>query len=449
VTLAVVGLPDVGGAQDTHYWNSQYGPRAILLGGAVIGSIGDMSATYYNPGALGYVENPELLLSANVYQTQTLTIRDGAGEGIDLTTSDFNILPNMLAGAFRKSWLGKNKFAYSLLTRYRFRAEVEGARIARGDFLPTPGEEDFAGALAFSNEGSELWAGLTWSRGFGSQLGLGVTQYVSIRNQSQVDRIFAQALPDSGDMALVFDVDNFSSTVYSLLWKAGIGFDYQKLTAGITLTTPNVRLTGSGEAGLNTTIVEIDIDDDGIPDDAFETDVQTDVTANYKIPLSIGVGAALHLDQTRIHAAAEWFDGVDTYDVLELETFVSQATGETLQRSLRQKLDSVVNFALGVEHRFGESFVGYLSFTSDVSAFNAESDVSATGFDVYHATGGGTFKVGRSNLTLGISYAWGSEKILQRIDLNPGEEDPVIDPSDQVELDFSRATFIIGFSVAI
>ena len=55
-------------AQDTHYWNEQYGPRAMMLSGVVIGSIHDMSATYYNPGALGYVEQPEVLLSANVYR---------------------------------------------------------------------------------------------------------------------------------------------------------------------------------------------------------------------------------------------------------------------------------------------------------------------------------------------------------------------------------------------
>jgi len=48
-------------SQDTHYWNTQYGPRSMLLSGAVVGSIGDMSATYYNPGALGYIKKPGLL----------------------------------------------------------------------------------------------------------------------------------------------------------------------------------------------------------------------------------------------------------------------------------------------------------------------------------------------------------------------------------------------------
>lgn len=75
--LFVAVVPGDSLAQDTNYWSNQYGPRSMLLGGAVIGSVTDMSATYYNPGALGYIENPELLLSANTYQIETLGVKDG------------------------------------------------------------------------------------------------------------------------------------------------------------------------------------------------------------------------------------------------------------------------------------------------------------------------------------------------------------------------------------
>jgi len=39
-------------AQENNYWNIQYGTRSTLLGGAVIGSVSDLSATFYNPGAI-------------------------------------------------------------------------------------------------------------------------------------------------------------------------------------------------------------------------------------------------------------------------------------------------------------------------------------------------------------------------------------------------------------
>ncbi|UCH82618.1 MAG: hypothetical protein JSW50_09010, partial [Candidatus Latescibacterota bacterium] len=223
VVLTILIVPGAAVAQDTHYWNNQYGPRAMLLSGAVIGSIQDMSGTYYNPGTLGYIAEPELLLSANIYQATRLRIDEGAGEGIDLETSKFNLLPNMLSGAVRLTWLGKNKIAYSLLTRHRFDAEVNGASVTRIDVLNDDGvDEDFAGGILNSGDVKELWAGVTWARGgVGNKVGFGVTTYLSIRDQSVDSEIFAQALTDAGDMALVYDISNYSFDAYGLLWKAG------------------------------------------------------------------------------------------------------------------------------------------------------------------------------------------------------------------------------------
>ena len=48
-------------AQDTHYWNNQYGTDAQLLGGVVVGDISDLSAVYYNPGAIALTKGQRLV----------------------------------------------------------------------------------------------------------------------------------------------------------------------------------------------------------------------------------------------------------------------------------------------------------------------------------------------------------------------------------------------------
>ncbi len=63
-------------AQDSHYWTFQYGPRSSLLGGAVIGSVDDVSATYYNPGALSLVSSLAFAVSANVFEISGVALRD-------------------------------------------------------------------------------------------------------------------------------------------------------------------------------------------------------------------------------------------------------------------------------------------------------------------------------------------------------------------------------------
>jgi hypothetical protein len=441
--------PQLVSAQDTHYWNHHYGPRSMLLSGAVVGSIFDMSATYYNPGILGYIEEPELLLSANVYQASSLTIENGAGRGLDLETSDFNPLPNMLAGAFRWKWLGANKLAYSFLTRYRFSAEVRGARVDRVDVLPgSPGEEDFAGGLSHGVDINELWAGLTWARGLGKKIGFGITQYLSVRTERSKSELFAQALDASGEVALAYDILTYSSDVYGFLWKAGVGLDFWPVTVGLTLTTPNVTVHGTGYAILNETRIGVDADGDGSPDETFETSVQENLAANYNSPLSVGAGAALHFRRAKIHASAEWFDAVESYDVLELDRYTSQGTGQVLTPLLRHKSASVLNWAVGMEIT-GDKYDGYLSFNADYSAFDPESDIAVTGFDIYHVTGGTNVKFGKTEFMLGVSFATGNEKIPQVIDLNPQTDGSVIDPEDQVKIVYQRYTLMLGFSVKL
>jgi hypothetical protein len=421
----------------------------MLLGGAVIGSVDDLSGVFYNPGALGYIEAPELLLSANVYGFETLTLQDGGGEGIDLTSSHFNLLPAMVAGAFRSTWLGRNKLAYSFLTRHRFSSRVQNLSSGSFDVLPDPGVETFAGGLNLEAEAKEFWAGVTWARPATDRVGFGVTTFLSIRNESGRNEILAQALTDSSDISVIYDVDTFRSTVYSLIWKAGIGIDLDPLTLGVAVTTPNLEIYGRGDATYNSTTVGVDRDGDNTPENAFETDVQKDVTANYKSTLSIGAGAAYATHRTRLNLSAEWFAAVDGYDALELDPFVSQTTGEVVERSLRQRRDDVFNVAVGIEHELAEKSVGYLGFRTNNSSFNPESDISATGMDVYHATGGAKVAIGRINWTVGVGYAWGSQKKTPVIDLDPDSGGGAVSPQGEVALDYTRWTFLIGFRVGL
>ncbi len=59
-------------AQDSHYWTLQYGPRSSLLGGAVIGAVDDVSATFYNPGALSQANNLAFAVSTDVFELRVL-----------------------------------------------------------------------------------------------------------------------------------------------------------------------------------------------------------------------------------------------------------------------------------------------------------------------------------------------------------------------------------------
>jgi hypothetical protein len=62
-----------GRAQDTHYWSIQYGPVGQLVGGQLIGGVNDLSATYYNPGALVLRNESSYLLSTESFQWELVS----------------------------------------------------------------------------------------------------------------------------------------------------------------------------------------------------------------------------------------------------------------------------------------------------------------------------------------------------------------------------------------
>jgi len=281
------------------------------------------------------------------------------------------------------------------------------------------------------------------------RLGFGVTPYFTIRSQSDEERLFAQALSDSGQIALLQVTDTYEASHYGLVVKAGLGLDLSPLTMGITVTTPKIRIAGTGSAILNETQVQLDPDGDGIRTNSFESDLQREVTANHESPLSVAAGAAYRWQDTMLHASVEWFDSIDPYAVLELQPFVSQATGATLQRSLTDAGESIVNWGLGAERRLSERAKAYVSYVTDSSSRDARSDVAVTGFDVRHVAGGATFAIRRSEFTVGIAYAWGDEEVGQEIDLEPGSDGTIVDPGTKSTLAYRRITFVLGFSVEL
>ena len=99
--LFLLALAPSAAGQDSHYWTSQFGNRARLLSGAVIGGVRDLSAVYYNPGALVLKDSPDLLLSGNVFAYSRLTASDALGPGRDLLSTRFSLRPSLFAGEIR------------------------------------------------------------------------------------------------------------------------------------------------------------------------------------------------------------------------------------------------------------------------------------------------------------------------------------------------------------
>ncbi len=202
------------------------------------------------------------------------------------------------------------------------------------------------------------------------------------------------------------------------------------------MTTPSLGLFGSGDSGLDVSAIGQDVDQDGRTATLITSDFQEGISADYHSPFSFAFGAAKSFGRSRVHISTEWFDGIGERAVLEPEPFVSQSSGATITYDTLYELDSVLNAAFGIEHRFESGPQAYGAFSTDFSAAprGVPSRASLSTWDIYHLSGGATLAVAGQEITVGLIYSFGSSDI--------GENGLGLSP--ELGVSYRRLTFVLG-----
>jgi len=409
-------------AQDSHYWTLQYGPQSSLLGGAVIGSVDDVSATFYNPGALSLASDVAFAVSADVFEITGVILEGGGGEGVDLGNSKSGVRPSMIAGAIKRGLLGGGGIlAYSALTRARGTQDLTGVLLlSREDLPPELDLDEAVGGVAFTGRFNDFWGGLTYSQALGEHFGLGVTWYGAVRSQERRREAIGQLIGTDGSGLAEIDIASGSYTAYRTLFKVGASAGTGPITGGLTLTTPSIQLGGSGDLSFNQSAF-------GTDTVALAAGVQPDLSATYKSPLSVGAGLAWRIGGARLHGSLEWFDKVETYFVMQGEDVVAQEPADrTIPLDAVQEQDEVLNWALGLEYAFSPRVNAYLSYYTDNSTLTDEVERAGLGilpFNISNVNLGTDFVVKSARLTLGFGFGWGS-KVDQELTNILRQEDP-------------------------
>src|SRR5262249_12232395 len=196
-------------------------------------------------------------------------------------------------------------------------------------------------------------------------------------------------------------VEDFDYSNYRLLWKAGLSTQRASWDAGLTVTTPGVRLFGSGSASYTRSAVGADLG--GGPAVTGSGQHLDDLESRYQSPWSVAGGAAWRRGQNALHFTVEWFDHVAAFDVLDTSAFVSDPAAAGLVKRLHQQARSVVNFGLGYQRTVSDRFSCYGAFTTDFTF--ADKNDSATNslstWDIYHVSAGASVVVKSVKLTMG------------------------------------------------
>jgi hypothetical protein len=407
-------------SQDTQYWTHAYGTRSQLLGGCTVGSILDLSSTFYNPGVTALTSETNLLLGGgSLYLTQ-LQIGDTPADR-STGTERVAASPSLFALKFQDPEGKGTAWSFNYLTRFDVDYELRTATAE--PYSPDTTLPRLAGELLLARRLGEIWAGVGTSRPVGA-FGMGAQLYLAHRTERiRSDLLLQQSVGDSVQLLTTTSDIRFYHT--RVLAKLGAAYRGARGSAGLAVTTPGLKLLGSGEVFANASAENVDVDGDGMPDEFLVSSAQEDLSVHYKSPLSVAFGASRVFDRFTLHAAAEWFAGVPEYDVMEADSLVSQTSGASVPLLYETASRSIVNFGLGVEWRVGQTGGLFLAARTDQSTYVQIEESLYTNFsswDIGHVSLGGAFRIGTLDLTLGAGYSFGAGAIFNPNPLPSGRD---------------------------
>ena len=412
-TLALpLAAPVRAAAQDTQYWADGYGTQARLLGGTVIGSDVDISAVYYNPGAVALADSLSFLISLNALRYSDLSFSIPNVKNLPSSTG-WSALSNMFAGAIPIGGKdSRQRLAFSLLTRQSFSFDAQLREIPIDSFIPVPPPPPtFADGNALVSQSlTETWAGATWATERDKRWGFGASMYVAIRAQTWSQSASAQIVNASGATAIAIREYDFSYYNWGVLLKLGAQYKGDDWGAGLTITTPRVDLFGGSDVGASRSYVDEGVN--GPPSSQIATDYQPDLGANYHSALAIGLGYGKRWKETSISLAVEWFAAVPKFTIIAAQPFSPQtAGGAPIDMSLTAQYRSLVNWGVGVQHRFSPHWNAYGAFRTDLTSIptGVKSVGTLINWNLMHANLGVQATIGRASIILGLDTAWGGQ----------------------------------------
>jgi hypothetical protein len=428
-------------AQDSHWWTNQYGNRARLLGGAVIGSARDLSAVYYNPGGLALVDQPDALLTGYVFELDNIKYSDVLFQNTDLSSTRFDAVAGLIAGQIPFSFLGDSKLAYSYLTRHNLEYRFNEGGTVPGDSIPDlEGIETLSASLTYTTRLREYWGGLTWSTPV-DDFGLGISMFVANRSQRLRHGTALTTTDEAAEVASLMSQRSYDYYNWRLLWKIGLSTSFQRWNAGITITTPSVRLFGSGDVQYQNIVVLPDLESviftfqDGLP-------------SRYTSSWAIAAGGEYVGNDWKGHIALEWFDRMDI-TVLDGEPFRSQTDStQVIDPDVTNVMRSLVNVAIGFERSWSDTYSGYATIYSDFTGSDIADGAitTTTPWNLWTIGAGAIFSIGRSEFTTGLTYKFGGRDNIGSYDLIPDDDIDEAFLSDASGR-FWRLTLVLGFKL--
>lgn len=416
----------IGVAQDTHYGTHQFGTRSALLGGAVVGGMRDNSMIFYNPAAIAFIDSSSFSINATMYQVENTRIKNILTEEKEFKSLQLASVPLLTSGQFKTN-IPKLRVSYGIFSpvafQFRGQARIEGP-YAVVDDNESPGKETFIGDQNLFSRLRELDVAVGASYKLNEAWSVGLTHIVNVRSQNYNRAVFTHYLLNNNDHTLVSTslTQSFNYFNVRYLPKLGIAFRGNKWSWGATVTSPGIRVLGTGAVGVAIVATNVKAVGSG-RSTIIANGRQTALKSFFKSPYTIATGVHVAQGKTQLSLTAQYFGRQKIYSILRATNppFVHPANASGLLNSdvimqVKTAMRPVLNVALGLEQVLSERLSLNASIRNNQSYYDPEllneSGIKPdlTTWDLYHVTGGVTIRKERSSMSLGLTLGMGKDK---------------------------------------
>ena len=435
--ILLLFLPSLALGQN-QYWAQQYGAQSALLGGAVVAGATDNSALYYNPALLARIENGHLSVSANAYGFEFAKLKNAAGNGVDLTSFQTLIYPQIISGMINLKKAPKFKLGYGILTRFSNRMKLNLLTEQQVEITPLgAGDEYYKSNFIYELSNIEQWGALSFGYKINEKFSVGLTQFISYLNNDSrlsIDRSVDVSADSASFTAQQLSENNSIINHVGLLYKVGFSFQSNGHKLGVTATSPNIKIWGRANASAAQIEYNMDRLGAAAPTPFFSLSsllVESQnrkLDVNYKLPWSFALGYEYEFPKgTRIMFASEVFLPVKRYTVFVDLDSVAIRPEQVYQGA---KVDSflfktnelrlVVNASIGIEQPINDKISYLFSFRTDFNSVdfdsqqNVNASINTTFWNSYHFATGITWKRTNSKMALGFNYTLGESAVQQQ-----------------------------------
>ena len=417
-------------AQESNYANYEVGSKATMLGGSVVAGVDNISAVFYNPGALSFIENSSITLETSTLFGGNLQIKNGAGNSLDIKSNFFDVIPSLIGGVVKNKKSPDWTFAYSSITVNSSFIEFNVRNTMFIDILSSSaGTELYEGIYDYSNKMRENWLGASASKKLNENFGLGIslfgvyfTQDFSLRQSATASEVTGDIITAS--LAQSSIQRDLRMRSFGFIVKMGGVYKWESSSIGFTITSPTLNVDILAKGDISQTI-SIQIPGIGVPS-ATENLYGNKLSTYHRTPLKLSIGYQREWLKSTWNFSVTYNSAVNEYVMIESEPHVFE--NPPLVKPAIAAFDmarQILNVAIGLRKniREGLSFLGGartdLNYSSDSFLDSDRYIPKMSYWNLYHITGGVIWSNQKAHLTLGADYAFGLSKgDLQQVNLS-------------------------------